>query len=69
MPVDAAVDDQATGNDGVVRAGFRQALRKERDFEGTGNFEVSTWRWAIACAANSAPWRASLHADEVAMPR
>ena len=40
MTVDAAIDDQATGNDGVVTSGLREAPGVQRDFECTGHLEV-----------------------------
>src|SRR3990167_111021 len=40
VAVDAAIDDEAAGNDGVVTTAACQALGMQRDLEGAGHLEV-----------------------------
>ena len=59
MAVDAAVDHQAEGDDGVVVAGLGQAARQQRDLEGAGHVECSTTASAATPLQPSSATKAS----------
>mmetsp|Transcript_31096 Transcript_31096/g.57881 ORF Transcript_31096/g.57881 Transcript_31096/m.57881 type:complete len:181 (-) Transcript_31096:32-574(-) len=68
MSVDAAVHDEAAGNDGIKAAAARQALGMQRDFEGAGHLDhADLLGWDSTSVEFMADGRDG-HADDVLVP-
>ena len=68
VPIDAAVDDEAGGDDRGVATGLRQQLRLQRDLERAGNVEHVHLPLREALCGNLLHEGEAALVDDVAMP-